>query len=89
MLDERASGREDHERGSDAATPSVDATQSLDDGICTPQVARRAAPTDDTLSARLRKDLERGGLDASWVERQKGGGATRFLVLPGTKVTLV
>ena len=43
----------------------------------------------NVLVHRLRKDLERAGLDASWVERQKGGGATRFLLLPGTKVTLV
>ena len=43
----------------------------------------------NVLVHRLRKDLERGGLDASWVERQKGGGATRFLILPGTEVTLV
>ena len=42
----------------------------------------------NVLVHRLRKDLERAGLDATWVERQKGGGATRFLLLPGTRVTL-
>jgi hypothetical protein len=42
----------------------------------------------NVLIHRLRKDLARGGLDIGLIERAEGGGATRFVLEPGTSVDL-
>lgn len=43
----------------------------------------------NVLLHRVRKDFDRAGLDGSLLlERAEGGGATRFLLLPGTTVRL-